>query len=315
MTYIGIDVGGSYIKYGVVNRKGQLLFSDKQSTDRSNPQAVVQTIVAISSLLQQRYEIKGIGISIPGVINHENRLITSGAIVGLHEIEVSQLLARQTGKPIVLVNDANAIGYGEQWVGNGKNCQNFVCLPLGTGVGGAIIVNGQLLKGRTGAAGEFGMALMGLGKTEPVAYESASLYCGAVAGLCRIYSTKLGKPNAADWTVDIPHILKLAEEGDQKATESLGEFYQNTAVLLLNIAVTIDPEKILIGGGVSDSPIIMAGIEKAVKQLLARYTVIENLGFPQLSRVKLGNTAGMIGAVSQLIERNESDGKNGKIYR
>lgn len=301
--YVGIDIGGSFIKYGIVTETGELLFSDKCPTDRTNSERVIDKLVDIILKLKHEYGIDRVGISIPGVINKNNKMLTSGALDGMYKVDVSQILAERTQTHIVLINDANAIAYAEKWLGAAKHSDNFVCLPLGTGVGGAIFINGHLIKGRSGAAGEFGMMLMGLGKHEPIAYESASFYCGAVAGLCRIYNLKLGNKDIATWERDIKVILELAESGQQAAQESLSEFYENTAVLLLNISLTIDPEAIIIGGGISENTTIMSGIKAAVDQLLERYSDMSALGFPEIKSCVLGNTAGMIGAVYQMIEK------------
>lgn len=303
--YAGIDIGGSFIKYGIVTKTGNLLFSDKCPTDRTNPELVLAKLIEIIETLKQDYGIDQVGISIPGVINRENKMLTSGALEGLYKQDVSQILSKRTQTHIVLINDANAIAYAEKWLGAGQDSDNFVCLPLGTGVGGSIFINGQLIKGRSGAGGEFGMMLMGLGKKEPIGYESASFYCGAVAGLCRIYNLKLGNKDFAQWQRDIKVILELAASGDLVAQESLTEFYQNTAVLLLNISVSIDPELIIIGGGISENTTIMSGISAAVNDLLARYSDMSAIGFPEIKSCMLGNTAGMIGAVYHMIEKGD----------
>ena len=303
--YAGIDIGGSFIKYGIVTDSGEVLFSDKCPTDRTEPELVIETLVNIIEKLKLAYAIDQVGISIPGVINRDNKMVTSGAIEGLYKYDVTAILAKKTQTLVQLVNDANAVAYAEKWIGAAKDSENFVCLSLGTGVGGSIFINGQLVKGRIGAAGEFGLSIMGLGKTDPVGYESASFYCGAVAGLCRIYNLRLGRRDFTEWERDIKVILDLAQAGQVEAQESLTEFYQNTAVLLLNISVSIDPELILIGGGISENTTIMTGIRTAVDQLLVRYSDMSDLGFPKIKSCTLGNTAGMIGAVSQIIKGDE----------
>lgn len=300
--YAGIDVGGSFIKFGIFTDTGTMIFSDKCHTERKKPEVVLDCLTDIINKLKIGFEINQVGISIPGVINKNNQLVTSGAIENLFRYDVSQILRERTAVDVQLVNDANAVAYAENWLGVGQTCKNFVCLPLGTGVGGSIVIDGKVIKGRIGAAGEFGMTLMGLGKTEPVGYESASFYCGAVAGLCRIYNQKLGRKNFFEWEKDVKIILKLADSGQQEAIESLEQFYQNIAVLLLNISVSLDPEKIIIGGGISENEIIMSEINKSVKNLVKRYKDMSALGFPEITHSMLGNNAGMIGAVSKLLE-------------
>lgn len=304
-SYAGIDIGGSFIKYGIVDEKGNFSNQGKIPTNRKDAKQVLEDLIKIIHDLKQNAAIQQVGISIPGVIDRQNRLLTSGALVDFHKLDVAKVLSDATQTVVKLTNDAKAIAYGEQWLGAGKNCDNFVCLPLGTGVGGALVLDGKVVVGHNGAAGEIGMSLMGLGTKEPVGYESASFYCGAVAGLCRIYNLKKGNTDISTWQRDVKKILALAAAGESNAQESLNEFYRNTAVLLLNVRVTFDPEKILIGGGISENPQIMAGIKQAVSNLVARYTDMAALGFPIIEACQLGNTAGMIGAVSSFIEKGE----------
>lgn len=295
--YLGIDIGGTFIKYGIITQDGEVLSRDKVPTMREQPVMVLEKLVEIIEEQKEKYNIEKVGISIPGVINSENRLITSGAIEKMYEYDISEIISKETGLDIKLTNDANAIAYAEKWVGAGKGCKNFVCLPLGTGVGGAIVIDGKIVKGRVGAAGEFGMSLMGLGKREPIRYDSTSFYCGAVAGLCRMYNFKLGIRDFSKWERNIETIMERAFQGQKEAIESLEEFYNNVAILLLNVSVSLDPEMILIGGGVSENEIIMRNIETEFRNLTIRYSDVTSLGIPKIRCCKLGNAAGMIGAV------------------
>ena len=300
LNYIGIDVGGSFIKYGIVDDNGNVYYQGKITTFRENPKKIMEDLIKIITELKQYKSINQVGISLPGVIDRNNRLVTSGALEGLYKVDVAQILSDATNTSVTLTNDAKAIAYGEQWLGAGKNCDNFVCIPLGTGVGGSIVSDGHVLKGNNGVAGEFGMMLMEFGRSEPLIFDSASFHCGVIAGLCRLYNKKKGNKDFTTWEKDVKIILERASSGEMEARESLSEFYHNAAVLLLNIRVTLDPEKILLGGGVSESVQIMDGIKQAVKKLFARYTEISSLGFPTIEPCYLGNKAGMIGAVSVL---------------
>lgn len=301
--YIGIDVGGSFIKYGILSEEGHILTMDKCPTHRTQPENVLSELSEIINSLKKNHPVDAVGISIPGVINQKDQLITSGAIDRLYEYDVHKILRENTGMDVFLTNDANAIAYAEKWIGAGKNCENFVCLPLGTGVGGAVIINGQVIKGRTGATGEFGMMLMELDLKDSIGYSSASYFSGAIAGLCRIYNKKLGNTDFSTWECNIQTILDRAEEGQPEAVESFEEFYHNVSILLLNISVAIDPEKILIGGGISENPTILSGIQETFINLSSNYKDIQAIGTPEIISCSLGNQAGMIGAVSQIIER------------
>jgi len=281
-NYLGIDIGGTFIKYGIINNIGKVISKGKTSTDRQNPKVVIAELIEIIEQGKIAYEIKNVGISLPGVIDQENKMLTSGAIESLYKFDIVGILEKETNVNIKLSNDANAIAVAEKWIGAGKGCKNFVCLPLGTGVG---------------AAGEFGMTLMGLGKKEPLRYESASFYCGSIAGLCRSYNLKLGKKDLSEWEYSVEAIMEEASKGNEVAISSLSEFYNNIAVLLLNISTVIDPELILVGGGICENEIVMMNIINSFNLLRDRYTDISALGAPIIKKCQLGNTAGMLGAV------------------
>lgn len=300
--YIGIDIGGSFIKYGIISSEGEVLEQKKIPTKRMDPEKILDDLVLIINEYKTVGNIVGVGISLPGVIDTNNKLLTSGSLLNMFKYDVYQILNKRTNMPISLINDAKAMSYAENWVGIGKVYNNFVCLPLGTGVGGSIVLNGQVIQGRSGASGEFGMMLMGQGKSKPISHESASFYCGVVAGLCRFYNNKAGNVGFENWETDVLKIMELAEVGDKFAKESVEEFYSNVAVLLLNICVAIDPEVIVIGGGISENTEIMNGIEQSVKDLISRYPEITALGLPKIVACQLGNNAGMIGAVGHFIK-------------
>lgn len=302
--YIGIDVGGSTIKAALVDEQGQLKNYQQCPTTRDDPEKVLQTLTELIHYYQTT-TITQVGISIPGVINPAGKMITSGAIAQLHHYAVLDDLQKATHTTVRLVNDANAIALAEHWQGRAKDVQNFVCVPLGTGVGGSIFLNGQLVTGVGGAAGEFGMMLA---NPEKVSAQTAhlaeySFNAGAVAGLCRIYNQKLKRVNLADWELSVPQILKKAATGQTEAQESLAIFYQNVATLLLNIRVVLDPSLILIGGGISESQAIINGIQAVLTAITKQHPDLLAIGMPPVLPCQLGNRAGIIGAASQFVKQ------------
>ena len=128
--FIGIDIGGSFIKYGTLDENGNLLHKDNTPTTRNDPEQVLEKLTAIILEESKGQVIAGVSISTPGVVDLNNKLLTSGAIKGLFKYDVQAILSEKTGLKIKLVNDAKSIGYAEGWLGAGANCENFVCLPL-----------------------------------------------------------------------------------------------------------------------------------------------------------------------------------------
>lgn len=166
---VGIDVGGAFIKWGRADASGTVSRFERIPTERENPDGVIEKIAMI---VRNEEGVARVGISIPGIVSPAGHLITPGAIEGLAEREVKDEIEALTGLPVAVVNDAHAAGLAERWVGEGADCDHFVVMTLGTGVGGAIFVDGKLYRGFCGAAGELSMAPMGApfpGQTAPPA--------------------------------------------------------------------------------------------------------------------------------------------------
>lgn len=299
--YIGVDIGGTFIKFGIVTCEGEILYNSKIMTDRDNPKSVIENLITIITKLKNKYGIREVGISLPGIINNKNQLLTSGAINDLFKYPLKETIEEATNTVANLVNDANAVALAEQWVGSGRGCSNFVCLPIGTGVGGSIVIEDKIIFGRNGAAGEFGLTFMDqLDKNELVT-SSASYYCGSIMGLCRIYNTKLKKPSISDWETDVSKIMEAAKNNQKEAIESFEEFYHNLSRLLMNVTLSIDPEKILIGGGISENNEILEALRAKFLQLGSSYSQTAGIKLPEIIPCKLGNMAGMIGAVAPFL--------------
>lgn len=133
--FLGIDVGGSYIKSGIVSESGEVSEVGKTKTYRKEPETVLAAIRQIISQKSQSTDLDGIGVSIPGVIDKNFNMVTSGAIEGLAGRNILNELQEGISIPLTVVNDANAIALAERWGGAAQGCHDFVCLPLGTDVG------------------------------------------------------------------------------------------------------------------------------------------------------------------------------------
>ncbi|AYY10489.1 ROK family protein [Enterococcus sp. FDAARGOS_553] len=153
--YLGIDIGGTTIKYGFIDDKGQVYCKQSIKTIDNRHQFLVnlQTIIEES---QRQEPIEGIGISAPGIIDQHGTMITAGAIKSIYGVRLKQELQKITKVPIVIENDANAAAIAEQWIGHAQGIPNYICMVLGTGIGGGIIYQNELIKGAHGMAGEFG---------------------------------------------------------------------------------------------------------------------------------------------------------------
>lgn len=141
---IGIDVGGTSIKWGRVDSDGRMIVSGRRPTEREHPREVLTKIVEIVAAQEG---LEKIGLSFPGMVAPDGSLVTAGAIIGLEGTPLRAEIEQLTGLPTAVVNDAHAAGQAERWLGAGADCDNFVCMTLGTGIGGAIFINGKLYRG------------------------------------------------------------------------------------------------------------------------------------------------------------------------
>ena len=280
---IGIDLGGTAIKLGRFSKDGKCEQSITVPTPQpATPEAVIQALVtAINSL--ETATVKAIGVGTPGPADAAGKIAKIAInLVGWNDIPLAELLEKETGLPTIIANDANCAALGEAWLGAGRNFRNLILLTLGTGVGGAIILDGKLFTGHQGAAGELGLITLNPEGPKCNSGNNGSLeqYVSvqAIRRLTGLEPLKLGE---------------LAAKGDPKALEFWQSYGKNLGVGLASLIYILTPEAIVIGGGVSASakfffPATLAEIEQ-------RVLPISRAGL-QLLVAELGNQAGMVGA-------------------
>lgn len=294
-TYAGIDIGGTRIKLGIINEQGKMLIQEWKDT----PKEYEEVLAVIQDFLSRHGEehVQGIGISTPGIVTTDGYLQTSGAIKCFLHRNIQKEFSEHLGVPVIVENDSKCAAAGEKWLGHAKDISDFVCLTLGTAVGGAIYIHDTLYRGLGGLAGEFGIALTGL--TQGIYNEqSYSFHAATVAGLCRNYSYAVHER-----VLDAQEIYRRKEQGDETALRCIQEFYHACATLFVNIAVSIGPKVILVGGGISNSQEAMEGMKQEYERMCKEYHVLSMVEMPKLMTCKCKNDAGMLGAVYRFLER------------
>lgn len=296
--YLSFDVGGTKTKYSLINKKGEILESESTITF-DDKKVIFSTIKEIvEKFKKEGYLIEGLAFSMPGVIDVERgHMITGGALYDLYDFPFKEKLEEYTGIPVELENDVNCVALAEKWLGNAKECKNFLCLTVGTGVGGAIYIDGKIVRGTRFAAGEFGFMITDRREN----YEEASLsMSGSVrGGLIQTYARKKG----IDWKeLTGEKIFELCEEGDEIAKSVIDEFYTSLAYSVYNLSVSLNPEKILIGGEITRREDFIEIIEKKVEIIKKDVCPLE---MPKLERCKFLNDSGKIGAVYHFILSEE----------
>lgn len=295
--FVGIDIGGTTIKYGVINDAGQISVKGQKNTVTTKS-ALFESMDGIIDELTQTYPVSGIGISVPGFVTKKGMLHSAGAIKGFVGINLLEELEKRFPYPIHIENDANATALAEHLLGASKGTESSVTLTIGTGVGGAIIINNELLRGKNSRAGEFGFMLI-----DPVSQaDTKSPSLSKVAALPSLYTYYFIQANQR--LEDGKRLFLMANDKDQAAQKAINLFTQKLAIGIYNLLMIIDPEIIVIGGAISENNEFLSIVKKKVTRLFQSHDELVNTKIPKIVATQLKNDAGMIGAVSPFLQKN-----------
>ncbi|MFD1411152.1 ROK family protein [Lapidilactobacillus gannanensis] len=309
--YIGIDVGGTTIKYGLVDHAGQIQAQGAVPTPLNKNDFLEQLTKIVTDYQTQATDLAGIGISMPGIIKNNGFLVTAGAVRSMIGVNLKAEMEQRTNLPTNVENDANAAAIAEHWLGAAQGIENYLCLVLGTGFGGGAIINNQLYRGAHGMAGEFGWMLThDLDFTRDLEDASLNKSSAIVGGLCHTYTlAKQQLDPEFERLIDARVIFQAAAAGEKLAQMTLDKFYYDLATGILNLIVCYDPEVVLIGGGISANPTFIHDLNAALTDLELRHVSVSEVKdqtIAQIKPAKLMNNAGIIGAVYQAMQRQEA---------
>ena len=287
MNILAIDIGGTMIKYGLVSSDGEILSTDKIETEAEK--GLENILNKIDNIFKRYKENNPVGIAVSGT-GQINGMI--GKVIGGNPIipnwigtNLVKILEEKYNLPAVLENDVNCVALGEKWIGAGKDLSNFICLTIGTGIGGGIILNNQLFRGENFVAGEFGHILIKKGEFEQFASTTA---------LIRLVKERTEK------TLNGKEIFDLEKKEIVEYQEVISEWIENLTDGLSSIIYCFNPANIILGGGVigQGEPLINRIKNSLFKKIGSQFK--EKLNITQ---AKLGNNAGMIGASYLLLEK------------
>lgn len=306
----GVDVGGTTCKIGFFETDGRLIdkWEIKTNTENGGESILSDVSKAVDNKLAQegisKDEVQGIGVGVPGPV-------TSGGVVnrcvnlGWGIVNVAEELGNLTGLTVKVGNDANVAALGEMWQGGAKGCRDVIMVTLGTGVGGGIIVDGRVVAGFGGAGGEIGHLTVNNDELEACncgQYGCLEQYTSAT-GIVRVAKRKLDKTSAETALrkydkLTAKDVFDEAKAGDAVAIDLVEEVCEILGATLSNIACVVNPEIIVIGGGVSKAGDIL--IDTIHKHFM------ENAFFAckdtKFALAGLGNDAGMYGCVQMLLD-------------
>lgn len=309
---IGIDLGGTTVKFAILTESGDVQQKWSIETDiQNNGENIVPNIIESINHHLKLYgldlnDVLGIGMGSPGTVDRIEGTIIGAYNLGWSSLQsVKKMIEEGTQIPFYIDNDANVAALGEQWKGAGEGGSDVVFVTLGTGVGGGIIADGRLLHGIKGAAGEIGHMIVDLdgypctcgnqGCLETVASATG------IVRLARDYADKFAGDSELKWLVDdgqevtAKTVFDLAKKEDKLANIVLDKFYHYLGIACSHIANLLNPEFIVIGGGVSAAgDMILEG----VVQYFNRFAFPQVRTSTKLKLAELGNDAGVIGAAS-----------------
>jgi glucokinase len=308
-SYIGVDLGGTSVKMGLVDRQGHILRTLERPTPVKEGYHKVLDLFAQMSeqlLLESEYhwqDIAGIGMGVPAFLNVEKGIVVEAVNLHWHQVHLKKDLEKMWKVPVMVDNDANAAALGEMWTGAGKGASHILCLTLGTGIGGGVIINGEIYRGANGSAGELGHITVkqrggrscncgrkGCLETEAsataIVWDALEEVKGMTCGPLKEEYDRTG-------TISATLVVQLANQDDETCCKIIAKVGNILGNSLAQMCYVLNPELIVIGGGISGAGnILFDPLKKAFKDA-ALPRILENTA---IVPAKLGNMAGLIGA-------------------
>ncbi|WP_416196327.1 ROK family protein [Selenomonas sp.] len=293
MAILSFDIGGSSVKYAVIEKTGKILAKGKKTTPQEKEE-FFRLIENVAASYRRAYTIEGAGFSFPGAVDDVSGVIGgSSALPYIHDFPIRQELERRLSLSAALENDANCAALGESWLGVGKEHEDLVFLVIGTGIGGAVVKGKRIHHGKHLHGGEFGYMV-----------SDASHRILSETGSTRILAERVadakGLPREE---MDGRKAFALADAGDADALQAVSAMYEALAMAIYNLQYAIDPEIFVLGGAVSERPGFAEEIGKRVDVILKDVGVARIR--PIIRPAQFGNDANLLGAVRALLNKQD----------
>lgn len=294
-TYLALDLGGTFIKYGLLTEAGEILSQGKIASPTETEQDTLNGLAQIRDVVEGDYE--GVAVSMPGRIDTAHGIAHTGGAYGwVRDWPAEERISAVFGKPATVANDGKCAAQAELWKGALSDVNSGVVLVLGTAVGGGVVLDHKVWMGTSGGAGEL--------SNLTVSYESAiekgigfpqngfvlwALHVGA-AGMTDKFARRKGQEHSNGI-----ELFEAYDRGDEDARATLEEFGRWIAVGILNVQAVLDVERFAIGGGISARPEIAEYAAAGVKKLFAENPM--PFSTPEVVTCTFGNEANLIGAL------------------
>ena len=304
---IGVDIGGTKVAGGVVDETGQILARARVETPAKDAEAAEDAIVAVVEKLRSDFEIDAVGLGIAGFVDEaRSRVYFSPNLPDWHNEPVRDDVSRRVGLPVVVENDANAAAWGENRFGAGREETDLVCVTVGTGIGGGIVVEDRLYRGRFGIGGEIGhMQVVADGRLCGCGQRGCWEQYASGNALVRDARERAAESRSeasvllrmGDGTPEMitgRHVTEAARLGDEVALAAFATVGRWLGQGLADLVAVLDPGCFIIGGGVSEAgELVLAPAREAFELLLTGRDIRP---VAQVVLAELGNDAGLVGA-------------------
>ncbi|WP_459128414.1 ROK family protein [Latilactobacillus curvatus] len=277
-----LDVGGTTIKYGLWDGAAQQLTKQGAVATPKSLNAYYDVLTQIVAEFKASDQVVGVAMSTPGAVNKATGIIEgASALPYIHHFEIQDELETCFDLPVVMENDANCAALAEVGSGAAKRLKNVLFMVVGTGVGGSVIVNGQVQHGRHLFGGEFGYMMMNDGRILSEV--------GTAVHMADRYNQE------AHTNYSGREVFELADQSDLLAQKEAQVLYDNLAQAIYNLQYSFDPEAIILGGGVSQADFLVPNIEKALQKILKQVDIAPFM--PTIRTCQYHNDANLIGAM------------------
>jgi glucokinase len=304
---IGVDIGGTKVAGGVVDASGQILARARVDTPAKDADAAEDAIVAVVEQLRGDYDIEAVGLGIAGFVDESrSRVYFAPNLPDWHNEPVRDDVSRRVGLPVVVENDANAAAWGENRFGAGRDETDLVCVTVGTGIGGGIIIDDRLYRGRFGIGGEVGhMQVVADGRLCGCGQRGCWEQYASGNALVRDARERAAESRSeaslllrmGDGTPEMitgRHVTDAARLGDEVALAAFATVGRWLGQGLADLVAVLDPGRFIIGGGVSEAGELVLGPTRAAFE--SKLTGREVRPIAQVVLAELGNDAGLVGA-------------------
>ncbi|WP_347548726.1 ROK family protein [Pseudalkalibacillus hwajinpoensis] len=302
-VYIGVDLGGTNLRVGLVDQNGQMLQYKQIPTEaEAGYETIIERMIALIKDVKKAYSAKSIGIGCPGPLNPFDGIVVSPPnLPGWKDIPITKLVEKEIGIPVYLVNDANAAALGEAMFGGGHGKDSSFYITVSTGIGGGYVQNNRLIQGEHGYSAEIGNMII-----KPGGPKHANMNAGSLEALASGTSIAREGRERLGISGGTEEVFRYAEEGDQMAIAIIDEAVDALAIGIANLVHSVDPDVFILGGGVMKAkemilPLLREKVDGYVYEGLRGKITIES--------AKLHDKAGIVGAAMHGRQKAENNRK------